>query len=197
MSVPALLPGYKYHIYLSFDEKGGNTRSAGVTDYHYSPDQEEHTHKAPYEQRIVDALQEKGYRVSSSGSGSGSNSSSSSMNSFRGVKDSKMFLFGVTEGYMKSVQTKKPKWWSCRGDTSSADSRRVSCEFQAAVKHVGHENMIPLILEKSLSGMHGDGGSTNNDGSPIEGWNDVYRFQFDRTLYDVMDRIHKVHAPRE
>ena len=57
--------------------------------------------------------------------------------------------------------------------------------------------MIPLILEKSLSGMHGDGGSTNNDGSPIEGWNVVYRFQFDRTLYDIMDRIHKVHAPRE
>lgn len=109
MRVPALLPGYKYQLYLSFDEKGGNTRSAGVTDYHYSPDQEEHTHKAPYEQGIVNVLQEKGYQVSSSGSGSGSNnsSSSSSMNSFRGVKDSKMFLFDVTEAYryMKAVQT--------------------------------------------------------------------------------------------
>ena len=111
MRVPALLPGYKYQLYLSFDEKGGNTRSAGVTDYHYSPDQEEHTHKAPYEQGIVNVLQEKGYQVSSSGSGSGSNnsSSSSSMNSFRGSKDSKIFQLGVTEGYMKSVQTNKPK----------------------------------------------------------------------------------------
>ena len=75
-----------------------------MIDYHYSLDQEEHTHsKAPYEQRIVDALQEQGYQVSS-GSGSISSSSSRSMNSFRGVK---MFLFDVTEAYryMKAVQT--------------------------------------------------------------------------------------------
>ena len=77
-----------------------------MIDYHYSLDQEEHTHsKAPYEQRIVDALQEQGYQVSS-GSVSISSSSSSSMNSFRGVKDSKMFLFDVTEeAYMKAVKT--------------------------------------------------------------------------------------------